>query len=161
MNGWLASLDGIVFRTEFVGDAVEFVLGPQTSLFCLLGPALRQGGFPVDLPQQVLFEHVPRDVAHDPNYNVGFAALSKLAGEFPVPERFWPVMLWMRDRNDPHTALPLAHVHDRIDVRVTGVSMTITDAPISRDLGQKLPWLKGGHIAFSHVDLQPENFVRG
>jgi hypothetical protein len=164
MNGALGRLDGIVFHTATKGDAIEFDMGPEGSVFCLLGGAAQRGGFPADTPQAILMRALPHDVAYNVDYNVGFAAMEKLRGEFSVEERLWPVLLWMPDRRTLASAQFLDKNTDALGgVHITAVTMTITDAPVSRGLQDRLPWWKDAHreIVLSHLDLYEDNLVQG
>jgi hypothetical protein len=164
MNDMLGRLDGIAFHTATAGDAVEFDMGSEGSVFCLLGGAARRGGFPADTPQAILMRALPHDVAYNADFNVGFAAMEKLRGEFPVEENLWPVLLWMPDRRTLASAQFLdKNSHALGGAQIASVSMTITDAPISRGLRDRLPWWKDARreIILSHLELSPDNLVQG
>ena len=164
MNDALGRLDGILFHTATAGDAIEFDMGAEGSVFCLLGPAARRGGFPADTPQAILMHALPHDVAFNPDYNVGFAAMERLRGEYPVEERLWPVLLWMPDRRTLASAQFLDKNSGALGgVGITAVTMTITDAPVSHGLQDRFPWWKDAYreIVLSHLDLRTDNLVQG
>ena len=120
------------------GEAVFVDLGESRNLVALLNPERRKGKDCVI----VLFDafHVPIE----PNHAVD---LTIVRGERRVDAADWPAFASFRDVANPRSIVPVdpAAIDSVLgsDVRIESVTVSTTEDPVTRRLGDALPWIAG------------------
>lgn len=138
------SIDGEATVVDVPGVGALFVL--------LTGPNLSPD-YPIYLPHYAFAKLGLRDMVNGEVLD----RLTQMVGtRASLPREFYPILVRLRDPNDPvalEKVEPDEVPNEFAGFRLTDITIEITDAPVSRSIYSKLPWLKGHRGALVKPDL--------